>query len=371
MVSLVVGFPGSGKSYYAIDKIYNILTNNDDMSKHIDIIYTNINGVKFDYFPDSKIEFKKFDIDAFYIYLKKLHNLYELHKNKDDVDQYLIDFTNEEGYYNALFVFDECHSFFENQDKIKVFWLTYHRHVHHEIILLTQNKTLIHSKYRAIPEIFIEAQPRSKKIFGNTLKYKGYASFAMRKSDKFKEFSITTKEEVFKLYKSGNKSNQKSIITRLIYILMILFVVLSLLSFLIMTMFSVEEKPNEIKSNSNDNISTVEAVEIDKTDNLQTKPLTPELKVFKFLCDSKLGCTLFDSTYSVHYVNKFIHETESKKINMDYIFFDYKTKHKIFYYYVLSNENILKKYFYIPDYIINKDEKKDINLTDSFEGVKL
>ena len=56
MVTLVTGFPGSGKSFYAVDKIFNILSLTDKMSENIEVIYTNINGVKFDYFPDSKVQ---------------------------------------------------------------------------------------------------------------------------------------------------------------------------------------------------------------------------------------------------------------------------------------------------------------------------
>lgn len=164
MVSLVVGFPGSGKSYYAIDKIYNIISGNNKALKDIEVIHTNITGVKYDAFPDSKIQLKKLVIDDLYNYLKECYSLKEMYKDDDDIDERLIKLSKVKGFYNCLIVFDECHDFFTPQDKIKIFWLTYHRHLHHEIILLTQNKSLINSKYRAIPEQFIEAQPRSKKL---------------------------------------------------------------------------------------------------------------------------------------------------------------------------------------------------------------
>lgn len=59
MVSLVVGFPGSGKSYYAVKKIYDILSTKSVKEQNHEIIYTNIGGIKFDYFPNSHVEFKK------------------------------------------------------------------------------------------------------------------------------------------------------------------------------------------------------------------------------------------------------------------------------------------------------------------------
>ena len=228
MVTFITGYPGSGKSYFAIDKIYNIMSKNHALSKSIEVIYTNINGIKLDSFPKNGIELKKLNIEDFYKYLQESHMLYDLHKNSDNVDEHLIKHTKQKGFYNALIVFDECHDFLSNQDKVKVYWLTYHRHLHHEIDLLTQNKALVNSKYRAIPEIFIEAQPRSKKLLSKTLSYKHYASFAMRKSDLFNKSSIKTRNEVFELYQSGNTSKQKSIILRfiLIALLGLLFAIL-------------------------------------------------------------------------------------------------------------------------------------------------
>ncbi len=232
MVSLVVGFPGSGKSYYAIDKIVNILNGTDSMSKDIDIIHTNINGVKFGKYPNSKIKFKRLNIDDLENYLVLAYVYYENNKNLDSVDDGLIEISKEWGFYRALIVFDECHGFFSKETKERIFWLTYHRHLYHEIILLTQNKSLIHSKYRAIPEQFIEAQPRSKKFSDNNLSYKKYASFSMTKKDLYDKQTIKSKDEVFLLYQSGNKSNQKSILTKYIYILLFL-VLLQLLELFI------------------------------------------------------------------------------------------------------------------------------------------
>jgi len=219
MVSLVVGFPGSGKSYYAVKKIYDILSTKSTKISQYEIIYTNIGGIKFDYFPNSQVQFKKLKESDLIEYLTECFKIYELHKNSDNVDDFLIAYSKTQNFYNSLIIFDECHDFFANQDRIKIFWLTYHRHLNHEIILLTQNKSLINTKYRAIPEQFIEAQPRSKKLFSNTLNYKHYSSFAMRKTDLFNSSSIKTDPSIFDLYQSGNKSNQKSILMKFIVIL--------------------------------------------------------------------------------------------------------------------------------------------------------
>ena len=72
MITLVTGFPGSGKSYYAVHKIYNVLVGKDKELNNIDVIYSNIGGLKFNSFPDSKVKIIRFDSENFYIYLNKL-----------------------------------------------------------------------------------------------------------------------------------------------------------------------------------------------------------------------------------------------------------------------------------------------------------
>jgi len=342
MITLIVGFPGSGKSYYAINKIYNILTNADKMSKDIDYVYTNINGVKFDFFPDSRIKFKKFDEADFYNYLIQLYTNYELNKNKDNVDDELIKISKEKGYHNALIVFDECHSFFDNQDKYKIFWLTYHRHLFHEIILLTQNKTLIHSKYRAIPEIFIEAQPRSKKIFNNSLSYKKYASFAMRKVDSFGKENIKTSQSVFNLYQSGNKSNQKSILRKYLNIIIIFIVLVFGGFYLILDSYKVPTEEN-IKKNQADVIQKNNTNQINNINkNLQNNNKN---LVVKLLCDNRKGCIYKNNTYSLNYINKFINITKSKTLQKSFFYKDIIINHKIYYHFILTDINDLRNNF--------------------------
>ncbi len=71
-----------------------------------------------------------------------------MNESNDNLDDILNEYTKKNKIYNAYFVIDECHNYFDNQDKVKMWWLTYHRHLHHEIDFITQNKTLIHTKYR-------------------------------------------------------------------------------------------------------------------------------------------------------------------------------------------------------------------------------
>ncbi len=325
MVSLVVGFPGSGKSYYAVKKIYDILSTKSTESSQYEVIYTNIGGIKFDYFPDSKVEFKKLKEDQLLSYLSECFKIYEEHKDKENVDDYLIEYSKEQNFYNALIVFDECHDFFTPQDRVKIFWLTYHRHLNHEIILLTQNKSLINSKYRAIPEQFIEAQPRSKKLFSSTLNYKHYASFAMRKSDQFNSSSIKTDPKIFDLYQSGNKSAQKSILVKFIVILGFGLVVAVFLFYNLLNGFgdgatALDENLSQLENKQhqlhNDKKVPKDGIkpskyQSNKNDDIDDPSYTKQFNIEVFY-NSNDGYKIYDNYYDKNYFKKFIATTKSR-----------------------------------------------------------
>lgn len=351
MVTLTTGFPGSGKTYFAIDKIYNVMSKNHNLSKEIEVIYTNINGLKYDSFPKSNIELKKLVIEDFYSYLKACYSLYGIYKNDDAVDEHLIKLTKEKGFFNALIVFDECHDFLSNQDKVKIFWLTYHRHLHHEIDLLTQNKSLINTKYRAIPEIFIEAQPRSKKLLSNTLTYKHFASFSMRKVDQFNKSSIKTKKEVFELYQSGNTSKQKSILTKFILIgLLGIILTIIIFTFIFSSLDTKQtNKPQEtIVIQNQSNIHP-------KSNFKEIEPLNVGYYVLKITFNSRDGYFIFDSYYSSRHFRKFIKETQSKVLSK-YTLISNKD-FSLSELYIYTSKEDLKRFFILPV----EEEKKDNN----------
>jgi len=339
VITLLVGFPGSGKSYFAVDKIYNLLS--DLNPSEFDVIYSNIGGLNFNVFPNSSIDFLKFDIDDFYLFLKQLHTIYNISKNSDNVDDELIKFSKEKGYYRAFFVFDECHDFFSKEDTVKVFWLTYHRHLFHEILLITQNKTLIHSKYRAVPEIFIEAQPRSKKLFSKQLTFKKFSSFSMRKADFFEKITLTLKNDVFSLYQSGNISNQKSILFKYIKFIFIGFIFVVFIFYYVFnslinksnsnqTSFDVNstpvyfDNPNSSFVDKNitsffpdvskkENLRSFNPVPIDKPVNIDNFNIMSkdDNLVFSVTCDNLLGCNFNNKNYSFDDFKTFLSSSNS------------------------------------------------------------
>lgn len=357
MVTFLTGFPGSGKSYFEVEKIYNIVNKNHTLSKSIEVIYTNINGFKFELFEDTNIKVKKLNVDDFYTYLAESYSIYSIHKNSDNVDEHLIKHTKEKGYFNCLIAFDECHEFLTSQDKVKVYWLTYHRHLHHEVDLLTQNKALINSKYRSIPEIFIEAQPRSKKLFSNTLSYKHYASFSMRKADLFNTSSIKAKDEVFKLYQSGNTSKQKSILRKFILIALIGLLFTAILFYFMFQSLKAEEpiKEDTPKQNPTNTVPIKSNEPIINDDSISL-----DSKLIKFVYDSRKGYLYNNHYYSNYHFKKFIKKTNSKLVSKYSVITN--KNYKMFYYYVRTDDISLKQFFIMPTVKEDSSNISDINL---------
>ena len=152
-ITYITGIPRSGKSYYAMFLLYMYFIFIEPITplsklknklfppkpkKSYDIAYTNIN--QFDFTKSDKIKF--YDHQKTYDILAILHEEY-LNKKTDD---YLIKLAKENGLYNALFVIDEAQNFFDKDDKVLTWWITYHGHLHQDLIFITQNLELINSK---------------------------------------------------------------------------------------------------------------------------------------------------------------------------------------------------------------------------------
>lgn len=298
MFSLLTGTPGSGKTLFAIDIFIKIANDESDEFKNIEYVYTNISGFKFDRFKDNKVKFDKLVFDSFYVHLKVLYSLFIQNENKDNLDEILQNYCKEHNILNAYFVIDECHNYFDNQDKVKNWWFTYHRHLNHEILLITQNKSLINPQYRNIPEIFIKAQPRSKAISKNVLRYFNYTEYRM--TQKFSTTEITINDTYFDLYTSGNKSSQKLVGKKYIYMFIIFLI--SLISLFVLFIYQLfynntttiqeEPKKEQIQTPINNPVQPInQATQQSNNQTNQTilntnviQEESTNLKLFKFNC---------------------------------------------------------------------------------------
>lgn len=287
MLSLLVGTPGAGKTLYAIDIIKKIANNEAYEFKNIQYVYTNISGFKFDLFKDNKVTFDKFIMKNFYEHLEFLFSIFCDNENNDNLDNLLQDYCKQHNLLNAYFIIDEAHNHFDNQDKIKNWWFTYHRHLNHEILLITQNKSLINTQYRNIPEVFIKAQPRSKAISKDVMRYFLYTEYRM--TQKFSTTQITVNQSYFDIYKSGNISNQNRVGVKFIknFIFSIL-ASLFLFGSLAYNMIYSDTKNEEITNNTSLPLDTSLPVQIQTiTDNKNNSIDLSDLKHMQLLCSMK------------------------------------------------------------------------------------
>lgn len=222
-ITYCVGNPGSGKSYFAVYKIwenfhdFNITKKN--YKKKFDNCYTNINQFKFDEF-DNVI---KFDFGKIKEHLTTLYNMYE----NDQTDEELILYCEDNNLFNSYFVLDEIHNIFKSKDDdVLVWWLTYHRHLHHELLFITQDLSLVHNEYKRIAEFFYKAVDSGKRLFSKKFKYIQFSNYRMYQNSIIKGggISLEFKQEIFNLYHSGNSGSNNNIVRK--YILIFLFLIL-------------------------------------------------------------------------------------------------------------------------------------------------
>ena len=216
MIRFITGVPGAGKSYYAVNHIYQVLNDKKNPDRYL-YIYTNIN--QFDFSISSKV--CKYDHD---LILRKLQLLHKYYKKKKP-DSFLIRMARRLKIYKSLFVIDEAHNYFDNRNTILVWWLSYHRHLYHDIDLITQNLTLIDSKYKGFTEYFVRAVPQSLRLFNKTFKYNLFIDSRMSQKSKAGVEKVKLNPDVFKLYHSGDKPKTKNIILKFLLFAIGFFIV--------------------------------------------------------------------------------------------------------------------------------------------------
>lgn len=234
-ISYITGIPGSGKSYFAVYQIYkeflekpkkkgflNFKKEKPKTSKYL-FLYTNINQFKFE-LKDNFIPFDNTDFNF------KLNTLYEVYKSVDGKDDtLLIEKAKELDLYQVLIVLDEAHNFLnDKEDEVLKWWLTYHRHLYQDIILITQDFSLIATGYKSIAEYFYKAIPAQLRLFKNKFRYQQFSSYKLYDKDLVnrKGIHIPILPEVFALYHSGDKTSTKSFIRQLIVICIMIFILL-------------------------------------------------------------------------------------------------------------------------------------------------
>lgn len=318
-IRYIVGNPGSGKSYYGVKVLYDAFMRpkhksffsvmpaiikaykNNEKHKSLDeilkddekrdndylVAYTNINEFKFELCE----KIKKLD---FVDLENKLTMLYTEYKNnKDSGDKELIELASELGLYKALFVIDEIHNFFDKDNEVLRWWLTYHRHLYQELYLITQDLSLVSNEYKTIAEYFYKAVDSSKRFFSKKFRYIQYSSYKLYQKDIISKFLVDFEQEIFNLYHSGNNGIGKSAVKKFMWIGILLALIVFILFKVLISVFLTPDEVEKIdekaiKQDSNYTIKNTENFRIKKELEKLKEKNVDDLFYYSFTCYENL-----------------------------------------------------------------------------------
>ncbi len=294
MIEYDLGVPGSGKTYKAVYSLYSNFGINPKLKdskfvhNDVDFAYTNINEIKLDSFDSGTI--KKLDWDLFYDNLTTLH----AHYTDKKTDSELIELAKNYDLFRCLIIIDECHNYLDRNDKVLIWWLSYHRHLHHQIYLITQNLALVYTKYKSFSEFFYVAKSSSLKLFKSKMVYSQFTNSRLSEKSKSGTIKIPFIKEIYDTYHSGANQQSQNILKKFIVIaisffILLMFILLSIQSYWTKDLPKEEQIQTPINNpvqqtqttQSSNNAQTNQTVLIPQV--VQEEPVI-NLKLFKFNC---------------------------------------------------------------------------------------
>jgi zona occludens toxin len=115
-----------------------------------------------------------------------------------------------------LLVIDEAQNYFNKKNPILAWFITQHRHLFIELVLITQKHTLLHSDYHLF-NLAYNAFPPIKQFSKNSIAYNEYAGLPMNNDNFVRKFSLNKVDKVFDMYISGDKVESPNILNRFIW----------------------------------------------------------------------------------------------------------------------------------------------------------
>ena len=219
-------------------------------------------------------------------------------------DKYLKDSKLLNEFGSSFIVWDECQNDLQSlsADPIWIRFFSYHRHFDMNILLVTQDATLIHRRYRAFISRFYLAQNPAKRLISTTLRFKEYTD--LRAYDKYfiKSISLKMNQEVHNFYDSGEKKVEKSVfLNKIVPVLVIIAVMIFVFFYFFQDKYNEPKKTNihHTKKITHDTNSTVKrkSHHRDNSDNSDTPILSSKHVIF-FTCNNS-NCRLKNSSFIV------------------------------------------------------------------------
>jgi hypothetical protein len=356
MIDFFFGKPRSGKTYRAMDIIYNQYFK-DDSAPDFTNILTNIGGFKFDkfnqYFKDtgSKSLAYKLLWKEFYRHLRKMYDMALEEASDEELNRY--------AYYHkindCLIVLDEASFYMKKYDDAISWYLAYHGHFKVRIILIAQSPKQIYAEYLSHTEIFYEAQPMLKRPKDDLLRYIHYDSIPFNKDSKFATSSLKTSSEIYSLYKSGETDKPPKMLYKFIIIM-----ILSFLAFLGFFFFLQHKLTHNAVSSSESNSSLAYDVSV-------TSNSTPDL-ILRLRCDDNY-CWNFDREFESNKIS--INYFKSLVISYDLKLLYYEVNNEIYKLVGTKNSYVKKSLSYLTDYYYSIPlELRSSYLSDLFHSRK-
>lgn len=246
MLNIILGPPRSGKTYKAVNLIYEEFQLYKENKSKYRYIYTNINGLKFDEFKGFVKPYNKVD---FISATQQENSLNSQHENGfladiEDYDSYALKNGIYKDYHHCLIILDEAYNTFTKtfNDSLGRF-LSYHGHFGIDIYFLLQSKRQTNREYLVHTELMYIAQPSGKRLISKLFRYKVYSTSMQKNDNLIKTENLKFDKKISDLYSSGSKQIYKSYATTKILFL-IFFIIFSYFMYQFM-----KPKPQEQSKN--------------------------------------------------------------------------------------------------------------------------
>ena len=186
MITLITGKTGSGKTYYLVSKLLELVNMQDKK------VYSNV----------------EISINSpYYVYLDELgvRNYVDFIRqnftNVDNIEEKK-SFMATTDYFNSIFIIDEVHMVgFSRRDDAILNWLSIHRHFYQDVFLCTQTLMNVHKAYILLVHSHIDLIASNRRIIKNSMGYKEYDGVS---GDRIRTKYFKPQSEIFELYNSGN-----------------------------------------------------------------------------------------------------------------------------------------------------------------------